>query len=386
MPTTFNVISLGIGPDMDTLEGNEVAENDDLLRGLTFGSASAPLRENIVEFSPGSTGFSGGETSNSYDADNSFGDDTFSIDGGPDQIMDMTMVYNATLTYTDGTTDTITAVVFQDTAGNLYLAPESVQNSDQDALEAKAIRSLTLGNEITISGEGYSLGANRDFANFVCFTPGTTILTQEGETPIERLRVGDLVVTMDHGLQPLIWIGSRSLIFDQHNTRQKPIEIKRNAFGEGLPFKDLRVSPQHRILLSKGLPGTDEVLAPAKGLTELPYLRVMHGKKQETYISLLLQNHEIVFTNGLPCESFLPGPNALAMVGPTYRLQLLHLFPRLAWDPEAGYGKPARAILNCKQARTVLRQSLQVRSGSNLPKASTFAIEKAETSLSIPCD
>ncbi|MEL6479553.1 MAG: Hint domain-containing protein, partial [Pseudomonadota bacterium] len=41
----------------------------------------------------------------------------------------------------------------------------------------------------------------------VCYCPGALILTNRGEVPVEDLRVGDLLVTADHGLQPLVWIG-----------------------------------------------------------------------------------------------------------------------------------------------------------------------------------
>ena len=42
----------------------------------------------------------------------------------------------------------------------------------------------------------------------VCFTRGTLIKTDQGERPIEDLLAGDMVLTMDHGYQPIRWIGS----------------------------------------------------------------------------------------------------------------------------------------------------------------------------------
>ena len=42
----------------------------------------------------------------------------------------------------------------------------------------------------------------------VCFTRGTLIKTNQGERPIEDLVAGDMVLTMDHGYQPICWIGS----------------------------------------------------------------------------------------------------------------------------------------------------------------------------------
>ncbi|NBQ51552.1 MAG: hypothetical protein EBU35_13140, partial [Marivivens sp.] len=44
-----------------------------------------------------------------------------------------------------------------------------------------------------------------DIENIICFTPGARIATPRGARPIETLRPGDLVVTRDHGLQPIRW-------------------------------------------------------------------------------------------------------------------------------------------------------------------------------------
>ncbi|MTH78990.1 Hint domain-containing protein [Paracoccus aestuariivivens] len=42
----------------------------------------------------------------------------------------------------------------------------------------------------------------------VCYLTGTLIATPEGERPVETLRVCDLVLTRDHGPQPVLWRGS----------------------------------------------------------------------------------------------------------------------------------------------------------------------------------
>ena len=106
MPTTFNVFFFGNtgGLRIDPIEGNNVVENAPLLQGTTFGSVGNPLLNNIAQFSPGSTGFAGGN-SNAYDTNNAAvgGGETFRI------------------------------------KGNLYLAPEISPNADQAALEAKPV-------------------------------------------------------------------------------------------------------------------------------------------------------------------------------------------------------------------------------------------------------
>ncbi len=162
MATTFNVFYLGTGPSIDPTELDSVSENGGALVGQTYGSVGNPLFENIGSFSPGFSGYFGGDFAN-YDTNNFLWYDTFRIDGGADHTFDGVVIYNATITYLDGTTSTITAVVVQDTTGNLYLVPEISFNADQAALEAAPIRSLTLDSVNTTTG---NLSAERYDANF----------------------------------------------------------------------------------------------------------------------------------------------------------------------------------------------------------------------------
>ena len=179
MPTTFNVFSLGVQALIDPSEGNETAENASALVGQTFGSAAAPLHQNIQELSPGSTGFGGGNAA-AYDQDGNVSTETFRIDGGGDQTFDATAGYNVTINYSDGTSASITGVIFQDTAGNTYLAPEFSSNTDQTALEAKAIESITIDS--LFNGTFSGMTGDRVAGTYV--TPDGTIDGTAGDDVI----------------------------------------------------------------------------------------------------------------------------------------------------------------------------------------------------------
>lgn len=167
MTTTFSVFYLGTVAGLDPTEDNNIAENAASILGTTFGSPGGPLYNQIQTLSPGDYS---SDAVDGYDTDNSIANDTFRIDGGALQTMDTVVNYNATITYLDGTTATITAVVFQDTDGNLYLAPELTYNTDQAALEAQPITSLTLDS---VASDAY-LGADRYAADFATVVDGTT--------------------------------------------------------------------------------------------------------------------------------------------------------------------------------------------------------------------
>ena len=349
MPTTFNVISLGNFASIDPTEGNTQSENASSLVGQTFGGVGNALVNDFQKFSTGSTGFGGGNTT-AYDMNNSVSNDTFSINGGPDQVFDGTAVYNATITYVDGTTATFTAVVFQDTTGNTYLAPEFSANADQAALEAAAIRSLSLDSLV---GNNYSgMTGSRETFNFVtCFTTGALITTRNGVFPVEDLREGDGVVTRDHGVQTIRWIGASTCAALGHFV---PVRIAAGALGQGLPHRDLIVSQQHRMLISshiaRRIVGEQEVLMPAKKLIGLPGIDYAEDMITVTYYHMLLDNHEVIFAEGAPTESLMTGPMARHIMGADAIAEINALFPDLIRS--ASY--PARSIPQGQQARMLV--------------------------------
>jgi len=349
MPTTFNVISLGVLPIIDSIEGNDDSENSSALVGLTFGSPTTPLADDQGDFSEFSQGtLVGGIYNNNVNLD---GPESFIIDGGAPQQYDGLAVYSSTITYTDGTTAAVSAIIFQDVDGNTYWAPEASQNTDQTAMEAKPIASLTLNSVISVPSAG--LFANRDaweLNNFpVCFTCGTLIKTRSGEVTVEDLRVGDEVLTMDAGYQPIRWIGGRKVSAAelQINPKLKPIRICADALGPGLPRQDLLVSPQHRVLVRSPIAArlfdSAEVLVPAKKLLDLPGIYVEDGDDGVEYFHILFDAHQLVWSNGAVTESLFTGPEALKAVSPEAREEITALFPEILEPDFAPI--PARMIL-----------------------------------------
>jgi len=108
--------------------------------------------------------------------------------------------------------------------------------------------------------------------------------------------------------------------------------------------------------------GVGEVLALAKGLTALDGVRVMRGKRRVTYITLLLDRHQVMRAEGAWTESFFPGPTALRMLERAQRAEIEALFPGLADDPATGYGVPARRVLTRHETEALVT-ALQRKSG-----------------------
>ncbi|MFU8777766.1 MAG: Hint domain-containing protein [Roseovarius sp.] len=164
MATTFDLFFLGIAPQIDTVEGNITSENHAALEGMIFGSTADPVALNLQTLSPdAANSYTGGALATAYDADNAATTDNFVIDGVT-RTHDATMLYaGTTITYTDGTTATINAIVMQATDGALYLLPPTTgPNAYSDALETKPILSVTLGTATPANGTNvYAMAADR---------------------------------------------------------------------------------------------------------------------------------------------------------------------------------------------------------------------------------
>lgn len=200
--------------------------------------------------------------------------------------------------------------------------------------------------------------ATEPFTDIIaCFTPGARIRAEHGEVPVEALQVGDRVVTVDHGLQTIRWIGRRFLNNGHLSERPglRPITIEAGALGDQLPLRKITVSPQHKMLLSGSALelnfGMDEALVPAASLTSLDGVEANLPEAGIEYIHILFDSHEIIFCEGARTESFHPyrlskaDPDVDASVD-----ELFALFPDLRRDV-ASYGGTARPSLKMQEAR-----------------------------------
>lgn len=158
-----------------------------------------------------------------------------------------------------------------------------------------------------------------------CFVAGTRVSVPGGMARVEDLSVGDLVLTQDHGAQPVRWAGQRTV---PGRGAFAPVRIAAGALGD---HGDVMVSPQHRIVLSDWRAqvylGEDEVLCPAHALINGD---TIHRAPCDavTYVHLMFDAHEIVLAEGLATESFLPG-DYLCHETSALRQEILAIFPEL---------------------------------------------------------
>ncbi|MEL6414468.1 MAG: Hint domain-containing protein [Pseudomonadota bacterium] len=213
-----------------------------------------------------------------------------------------------------------------------------------------------VGDYKIIDGDRDGQVGNISFENFetvefsvACFVRGTNIATRRGAVAIEDLTAGDDVITMDHGFQKIRWIGSTTV---PATGDLAPIVIRKGAMGNE---RDLRVSPQHRMLVRgwhvELMFDQKEALVPAKALINDETVFPLEGGTVD-YFHMMFDTHELVYAEGIPSESFHPGHVGLGSFSEDTREEILSLFPQLRDNPE-GYSEHARPSLKVREAKVL---------------------------------
>ncbi|MEL7166989.1 MAG: Hint domain-containing protein [Pseudomonadota bacterium] len=233
----------------------------------------------------------------------------YDVGNGPQsQLLDSTSDYTATVKLADGTTFTTHIAVIQLQNGDVFLGEPQSYSGRMDNID---IRSITLEPSPNTDFAGFYSSNSMTNTSVVCFTRHTMVQTPGGPVSIARLRIGDLVETLDKGPRPVAWIGGQ---FHALPRDHAPIRIPAGALGAGQPTRALLVSPQHRILLRNKVAarmfGCAEVLVAAKALLPLRGVTQMAPNKSLTYWHLAFDAHEVIHANGAWAEALYPGPMA----------------------------------------------------------------------------
>lgn len=199
----------------------------------------------------------------------------------------------------------------------------------------------------------------------ICFTPGTMIATPEGPRDVLTLMEGDRVQTQDNGPAEILWIGRRVVTGARMEVHPhlRPVRLLEGALERGVPDSGLLVSPDHRIVLggkkARMLFNAEEVLVTARDLVNDETVIFAHDLRNVVYIHMMLPQHEIVFANGVPTETFHPASAALATLRSEEQARLLTRVPEIKGNPMA-YGNYARRKLTQADA-AVLRAEENMR-------------------------
>lgn len=271
-------------------------------------------------------------------------DEQISIDGGAEQASSGPP-YTIDVSFTDTSGQPhVESFEFFNTGGSWYF----IAGPDSEFSVG-----ATLG-----SYQSHTIGWSYD--DVACFCNGSVIRTTDGNIAVENLSAGMWIKTLDGPPARLNKILQRTLTPRELNRSPKlrPICIEKNALGRHLPNRALRVSPQHRMLISskaaKRMFGASDVLVAAHRLVDLPEIYREDSVQSLTYFHLVFAKHQIIFANGAPSESYYPGPQALQSLNSAAREEFATLFPSKRSKSSAPrFARPVPSVL--KQKRLIQR-------------------------------
>ena len=176
----------------------------------------------------------------------------------------------------------------------------TVTGADGSLLEQVTLAGDYAGAKFTLHESG---GVDTITTNAVCFCAGTMIRTPDGETPVETLRRGDLVLTVDGDVKPVSWLGRQRISTDFADPQTVwPIRITAGALGENVPVRDLTLSPDHAVLI-------DGVLVHAGALVNgVSIIRLTTVPRVFTYYHVEVEDHSLILAENTPAETFIDHP------------------------------------------------------------------------------
>ena len=132
------------------------------------------------------------------------------------------------------------------------------------------------------------------------FCAGTRISTTRGRVRVEKLRLGDEVLTASGEHLPIRWIGQRiyGRAFARMNPNSIPVRVKADAIDDGVPSHDLCLSPLHNVHM-------DGILIPVMHLVNGTSIVTCPEMDPIAYYHIELPVHAIVLSEDMPAESYV---------------------------------------------------------------------------------
>jgi hypothetical protein len=239
---------------------------------------------------------------------------TFNFLDNPAGQNDGVIEYLSGFTTSPTTAQTISGVSWGDTFifdganfGTGATADKVTYDSGTNTLVVKSGSTVVLTmDNVTSNTKDFITSGNEVIA--VCYARGTMLRTPDGELPVEKLRAGKQVITLVDGQEvakTVTWLGRRRVDLARHSRPETvaPIRIRRDAFADGIPHRDLIVSPDHAIFV-------DGQLICARQLVNGTTIRQELDWTAVDYYHVELDQHAILLAEGLPAESYIDTGNS----------------------------------------------------------------------------
>ncbi|MBS1074248.1 Hint domain-containing protein [Gluconobacter sp. Dm-73] len=180
-------------------------------------------------------------------------------------------------------------------------------------------RLLTFGNIHTADGfvpatnasivqDGTNGWVVEDNGNAPCFLAGSMIRTPEGDVAVETLRLGSTVLAFVNGEtveRKVTWAGRSHMIAKAGLADAEagyPVRIMQGALAEGVPYKDMLVTPEHCLFINGGF-------IPARMLVNGRSVVYDRTIAVYDYFHVETAEHSVIMADGMLTESYLDTGN-----------------------------------------------------------------------------
>ncbi|ARW09793.1 hypothetical protein NBRC3299_0494 [Acetobacter pasteurianus NBRC 3299] len=198
-------------------------------------------------------------------------------------------------------------IILGDTKGGYFL----LTDSDIDVSKYTYVNdSYGSNNHWQINGtDGTSTSLafqNRDFDP--CFLAGTEISVHGLTCKVENLAIGDRVDALVNGKteqKTVSWIGKSTCVvkpFLSADQAGYPVRILKDAIADGVPFKDMLITPEHCLFL-------EGCFVPARMLVNGQSIFYDQSFTSYDYYHVETEDHAIITADGVLTESYLDTGN-----------------------------------------------------------------------------
>jgi hypothetical protein len=115
---------------------------------------------------------------------------------------------------------------------------------------------------------------------------------------VEKLKIGDRVLTAHNGPRAVTWIGNRKVLATRcRRSAATPVIVRKGALADNVPNADLRMTKAHSLYI-------DDVLIPVEFVVNHRTI-LWDDRAQEVEIyHVEVDSHDVLLANGAPAESY----------------------------------------------------------------------------------
>ncbi|MFS8371374.1 Hint domain-containing protein [Acetobacter indonesiensis] len=142
----------------------------------------------------------------------------------------------------------------------------------------------------------------------VCFLADSLISTPSGTVAVQDIQIGDKILSYTNGVvteQIVVWTGCKHTTVRlgmPDDMAGYPVRILKNAIADGVPFKDMLITPEHCLFF-------DGRFVPARMLVNGSSIFYDRSIKAYDYYHVETHHHAVICADGMLTESYLDTGN-----------------------------------------------------------------------------